>query len=259
MCLVAVAWKTHPRWRLLLAGNRDEFHARPTAALARWDDPAGLCAGRDLQSGGTWVGLDALGRGAVVTNVRDGFARPVSGPSRGRLPVEFLGGTENADTVADGMRAQAATYAPFNLLIADAQSCRYVGNHPRTKTRHIEAGIYGLSNGEFDAPWPKAKRLRETLREWASADAADLQPLWDALADERIAADDELPDTGVGIEWERRLSSAFIRGADYGTRASTIIAVDHEGNGFIHERRFGSEGVFLGETLLHNAARRMPA
>lgn len=253
MCLVSLAWKAHPRWRLLLAGNRDEFHARPTAALARWDEPDGLYAGRDLQSGGTWVGLDALGRCAVVTNVRDGFAKPASGPSRGRLPVEFLGGTADADAIADDLLEEAAAFAPFNLLIADAQSCRYVGNHPQAKTRHIEPGIYGLSNGEFDAPWPKAKRLRETMREWASTDATDLQPLWDVLADERIAPDDELPDTGVGIEWERRLSAAFIRGADYGTRASTIIAIDREGRGFICERRFGPNGVFLGETLLHNA------
>lgn len=254
MCLVAIAWKTHPRWRLLLAGNRDEFHARPTAALARWNEPDGLCAGRDLQSGGTWVGLDARGRCAVVTNVRDGFAKPAPGPSRGRLPVEFLGGTQGAGAVADGLLAGAAAFAPFNLLIADAQSCRYVGNHPRPKTRRIEPGVYGLSNGEFDAPWPKAERLRETMREWSSTEATGLQPLWDALADERIAADRELPDTGVGIDWERRLSAAFIRGADYGTRASTIIAVDHAGKGFIRERRFGPDGVFLGETVLHNDA-----
>ena len=254
MCLVALAWKTHPRWRLLLAGNRDEAHARPTAALARWAGPDGLFAGRDLLSGGTWMGLDALGRCAVVTNVRNGFAKPTSGPSRGQLPVGFLGDTDSADAMADALPAQAPAFAPFNLLLADADACRYVGNHPQAKTRRIEPGIHGLSNGEFDAPWPKTRRLRETLRAWISIDAEDLQPLWNALADESIAPDTELPDTGVGIEWERQLSPAFIRGETYGTRASTLIAIDHAGRGFIHERRFGPNGVFLGETVLRNDA-----
>ena len=252
MCLVAIAWKSHPRWRLLLAGNRDEFHARPTAPLARWPDIGSIRAGRDLQSGGTWVGLDARGRCAVVTNVRDPLALASSGPSRGRLPVDFLGGTLEADRHARDLLAGAGDYAPFNLLMADADSCEYVGNHPRLEHRAIAPGIHGMSNGGFDVSWPKTQRLCEAMRRWSETEATDPAPLWQALADERVAADAALPDTGVGIALERKLSSAFISGPDYGTRASTLIAIDYQGRGYISERRFGPDGAFEGETTLRN-------
>ena len=252
MCLVALAWKCHPRWRLLLAGNRDEFHARPTAPLARWPDTGSILAGRDLQSGGTWVGLDARGRCAVVTNVRDPLAAPSSGPSRGRLPVEFLGGTFEADHHARDLLATAGDYAPFNLLAMDADSCEYVGNHPRLEHRTIAPGIHGMSNGGFDVSWPKTRRLCAAMSKWSETEATDPEPLWRALADGHVAADEELPDTGVGIELERWLSPAFIRGPAYGTRASTLIAIDYEGRGYISERRFGPDGVFEGETTLRN-------
>ena len=250
MCVVALAWNAHPRWRLLLAGNRDELHARPTAPLARWPD-AGLLAGRDLQSGGTWVGLDRRGRMAVVTNVRDGFAQPHLGPSRGALPVAFLAGIPNAAATTAELIANAERYAPFNLVLADAEACWHIGNHPLQR-EVLTTGVHGISNGRLDAPWPKTRYLIAALRTWIDAGDDDLQSLWDAMADERIAMDDALPDTGVGIELERKLSPAFIRGEAYGTRASTIIMVDREGRGFIHERRFGPNGVFAGETQLRN-------
>ena len=250
MCVVALAWNAHPRWRLLLAGNRDEFHARPTTPLARWPD-AGLLAGRDHQSGGTWVGLDRRGRVAVVTNVRDGFAQPHDGPSRGALPVAFLAGIPNAAATTAELIANAERYAPFNLVLADAEGCWHLGNHPLQREA-LATGVHGISNGRLDAPWPKTRHLHDALRTWIDAGDDDPQSLWDAMADERIAPDAELPDTGVGIELERRLSPAFVRGETYGTRASTIIMVDREGRGFIHERRFGPNGVFAGETALRN-------
>lgn len=252
MCLVAFAWKTHPRWRLVLAGNRDELHARPTAPLAAWAD-APVLAGRDLRSGGTWMGLGPAGRVAVVTNVRDGLAQPFDGPSRGALPVAFLGCADTAATHAAALAERAARYAPFNLVVAEADGCAYVGNHPGSGAHTIAPGVHGLSNGAFDAPWPKIRRLREVLRQWAQAGREDPQPLWDALADEQVAADAELPDTGVGIALERRLSPAFLRGAVYGTRASTLVLVGHDGSARIHERRFGPDGVFEGETVLDQA------
>ena len=250
MCVVALACNTHPRWRLVLAGNRDEFHARPTAALARWPE-SGVIAGRDLQSGGTWVGLDVHGRAAVVTNVRDGFAKPHDGPSRGALPTAFLAGEADAAGTTSGLLANADAYAPFNLMLADAAGCWHLGNHPRQREA-LAAGVHGISNGRLDAPWPKTRHLTGALQAWVDAGTDELQAVWDALADEHIAPDAALPDTGVGLELERRLSPAFIRGEAYGTRASTIIAIDHDGRGFIHERRFGPDGVFEGETVLHN-------
>lgn len=249
MCLVAFAWNVHPRWRLVLAGNRDEFHARPTAPLAPWPDSA-IRAGRDLRSGGTWVGLGPRGRVAVVTNVRDGLAPAFAGPSRGVLPVDFLGGGATALDHAAALATVADGYAPFNLVLADAGGCGYVGNHPASGAQAVAPGVHGLSNGPLEPPWPKTRRLRDVLRTWLEAGSDDLAPLWRALADERPAADSELPDTGVGIELERRLSPAFIRGRDYGTRASTLILVGHDGQSRIHERRFGQDGAFEGEGAL---------
>lgn len=252
MCVVAFAWHSHPRWRLLLAGNRDEAHARPTAGLAHWTG-TGMLAGRDLRSGGTWVGLDRRGRVAVVTNVRDGIAAPHAGPSRGALPTAFLDGSTDAAAMTATLLEDAAAYAPFNLVLADADACWHLGNHPLQREA-LAAGVHGISNGRLDAPWPKTRRLCAALQTWIDAGSDELQPLWDALADRCIAADQELPDTGIGLELERQLSSAFIRGDAYGTRACTVIAVDHDGRGFIHERRFGPNGVFEGETVLRNDA-----
>lgn len=249
MCLVALSWLSHPRWRLLLAGNRDEFHERPTAPLQPWPAPhAGVLAGRDLRSGGSWVGIDRRGRAAVVTNVRDPLAS-ASGPSRGRLIADYLAGSADAAAYAEVMRGKAAEYPPFNLLLADAERCQYLGNHP-ADCRALAPGIHGMSNGRLDAPWPKTRRLSERLADWQASGASAFDRLWDALADETLAADATLPDTGVGLELERRLSPAFIRGHDYGTRASTIVAIDHDGHGWIHERRFGPDGAPLGETRL---------
>ena len=192
MCLVAFAWNTHPRWRLVLAGNRDEFHARPTAPLSTWAQ-GGLLAGRDLKSGGTWVGLGQRGRVAVVTNVRDGLSPAFIGPSRGALPLDFLRGDAAATAHAEALAAGASDYAPFNLLLADADDCCYVGNHPSTGAHAVAPGVHGLSNGAFDAPWPKTRRLRDALQAWVDASDDDPAPLWQALGDERFAADAELP------------------------------------------------------------------
>lgn len=247
MCLVAIAWKAHPHWRLLMAGNRDEFHARPTAPLGRWPAPhAQLIAGRDLRSGGSWMGVNLHGQAAVVTNVRDPTAA-AGGPSRGELIAGYLAGRQSATDYADQLAGRAAAFAPFNLLVADAESCSYLGNHPQARVE-LTPGVHGMSNGALDAPWPKTRRLMGVLEDWLATGNDGLEPLWAALADEQQAADAQLPATGVPLELERRLSSAFIRGNDYGTRASTLLAIDHDGGGFIHERRFGPEGVFLGKT-----------
>ncbi|MFT4196381.1 MAG: NRDE family protein [Pseudoxanthomonas sp.] len=249
MCLVALAWNCHPRWRLLLAGNRDEFHARPTAALAAWQLPGRrVLAGRDLRSGGTWAGLADDGRVAVVTNVRDPMAS-ASGPSRGQLVADYLAGGADAAGWASTLEATAAQYPPFNLVLADAHQCRFLSNHP-ADAQVLAAGVHGVSNGPLRPAWPKTARLMAALQAWVDGGGEDPAPLWAALADPTAAADTDLPDTGVGLALERRLSSAFIRGPDYGTRASTLIAVGHDGRGWIAERRFGANGLSLSETRL---------
>lgn len=250
MCLLAIAWNTHPTWRVLLAGNRDEFHERPTAALARWTDRPDLVGGRDLQSGGTWLAVGPGGRMATVTNVRDPALLRPGAPSRGALVTGFLAGAEDAKSQAESLQARAAAFAPFNLLLADADQCMYLSNYPAPRHAPLSPGVHGLSNGDLDEPWPKTLALAGQLRRWIDSGTTDVDALWRALADETPAADRDLPDTGVGLDRERMLSPAFIRHPIYGTRASTLLAIDHRGRGWITERRFGPEGVALGETTL---------
>lgn len=247
MCVVAFAWSVHPRWRLVLIGNRDEFHARPAAALAHWSG-SGIVAGRDLQAGGTWLGVDAVGRCAVVTNVRDPQALPAL-RSRGELPVSFLAGQSGGELSATALVERAGDYAPFNLLMVDQDRAAHVGHHRVTTHRIVAPGVYGISNGDFDAPWPKSMRLKTALSEWLTT-SDDPTPLWAALAERQSFPDEYLPDTGVGLELERQLSSVFIAGQRYGTRCSTIVAIDQNGAGWIAERRFGPDGVLAGETRL---------
>lgn len=249
MCLIAFAWHVHPRWRLLLAGNRDEFHARPSAPLAHWHDQP-IVGGRDLEAGGTWLGVTEQGRCCVVTNVRDP-RDPQHGASRGLLATDYLAGPDDATAHAKKLLDTAADYRPFNLLTFDATHAFYIGNRPQPRAQSIEPGVHGLSNADFNTPWPKTRALMQRMQAWMDASHEDdFSPLLDALADERQAPDDVLPDTGVGLERERWLSSAFIRGERYGTRASTIVAIGYDGNGRIVERRFGPEGRFEGESEL---------
>lgn len=250
MCLLALAWKTHPRWRLLMAGNRDEFHERPSAPLAHWTDLPRVVAGRDLQSGGTWAGVDIEGRMAVVTNVRDPAIQLAGAPSRGQLVTGFLAGTDTADHQACGLLAAAEVFAPFNLVLADGSHCEYVSNYPIPRRTALGPGIHGLSNGDLDEAWPKTVALKQRMAAWLTSGETDVAALWTALADETPADDNDLPDTGVGLALERMLSPAFIRGESYGTRACTLIAIDYDGHGWISERRFGPGGMFEGETTL---------
>lgn len=261
MCVIALAWNAHPRWRLLLIGNRDESHARPSAALAPWDDLP-IIAGRDLEAGGSWLGVTADGRCSVVTNVRNP-RDPQLGLSRGLLVSDYLAGIDGAVAYAEKLRLVAADFRPFNLLTFDAKAAFHISNRPGPQAQPLSAGIHGVSNAQLDTPWPKTQALCEQLRRWIATNAdqagpMDFSPLFDALADERWAEDAQLPDTGVGLELERRLSPAFIRGDSYGTRASTVVAIDHAGDGVIIERRYGQNGRLDGQTAIPLVAPRLP-
>ena len=235
MCLIALAIGSSPAWPLVIAGNRDEFFARPTLPLARWRTPSGatIVSGRDLEAGGTWMGITPEGRVALLTNVREPAAQP-GARSRGELPLSWLQGREDADGFLAGLRPQ--DHSGFNLVIGDvpARQWHWVSN--RQPDRHgkvlagwqhqrLGPGVYGLSNAFLDTPWPKTLKLREALSS-ALAPALDPAVLWQALADGTPAPDAELPRTGVGPEAEKQLSSAFVRFANgqYGTRVSTVLA-----------------------------------
>lgn len=238
MCLLVVAWRTHPRYRVVVAANRDEFHMRPTAPLARWAEPP-ILAGRDLQAGGTWLGLDSRRRFGLVTNFRE-LARPRhTAPSRGRLVPGFLASPLSAPTYLDTLETDAQGYAGFNLLLGDAGGLWYCATP--MPPRRLDPGVYGLSNGQLDTPWPKVVKGRRALQ--AQLAAPTVGGLLAILADRTAAADHELPDTGIGIELERSLSSCFILGDEYGTRASTALLIDRRGVATVAEQNFGPGGV----------------
>ncbi|MDP9139299.1 MAG: NRDE family protein [Pseudomonadota bacterium] len=250
MCLIAFALNAHPRYRLVVAANRDEFHARPTAAAAWWKDAPDIYGGRDLLQNGTWMACHRDGRWAAVTNVRRMELPDPKAPSRGALVTDFLRGSRSAADYAAALSADASRYAGFNLLLGDAPGSHagtvYIGNQSVMPPRKLDSGIHAVSNASLDTPWPKLLRLRGTMEHWSAAGTTSADPLFAALTDEKTISDAELPDTGVGLALERLLSTPFIRSAEYGTRACTMLTIDHAGTLRFEERRFGSNGLVLG-------------
>ncbi|NWK96668.1 hypothetical protein DM806_13560 [Sphingobium lactosutens] len=248
MCIMAMAWDTHPRWRLILIGNRDEYHARPAAPLARWTDRPGLIAGRDLQSGGTWLGVSEAGRAAIVTNLR-GYGRPQPDrASRGALVTDLLAGD---GAHADVARAAFDDFNPFNLILVERDRAHFLTNRPEPWRTALTPGLYGLSNGTLDAPWPKTLALKASLLAWLTEEAQDPARLLTALRLE------SLPDAGIApaipsdAPDEAAASPIFIRNPLYGTRCSTIVAIDRDGQGRIIERRFDANADRTGESEEH--------
>lgn len=241
MCIAAVAPNAHPRWALVVAANRDEFHAREAAPLERWNDGSGITAGRDLVGGGTWLGLHDSGRLVLVTNFRvPGYPKP-GRPSRGGLVTGVLTGD-------DPQAIDLTPYNPFNLLVAEADGrATLLGNYPEIQRTPLPPGVHGLSNGAFTPAWPKTQRLCGKLSHWLSNDSDNLSPLFTALRDE---SPHDSPGDGSGLGPEPRLSGVFIRDSVYGTRCSTVVAIDRQGAGQIVERRFDADGAVSGETTL---------
>jgi uncharacterized protein with NRDE domain len=242
MCLALIAYRTHPRYPLVLAANRDEFHARPAQALHWWNDGVRMLAGRDLQAGGSWLGLDGAGRIALVTNYRDPSIPRPEGISRGSLIGEFLGGARNASEFAHATAARARDFSGFNLLAMDREGLAYVTSHPEPEARMLAPGIYGLSNRQLDTPWPKLLRARDRFERELAVDHPKPEALMRMLSDRCVATDGELPDTGVGLEWERLLSSAFIVSDSYGTRCSTVVLIGSDGHVTVEECSHAPDG-----------------
>jgi uncharacterized protein with NRDE domain len=250
MCLIAISWGMHPRYPLALIANRDEFHARPTAPAAADPVHADVYGGRDLLQGGSWLLASSRGRLAAVTNVRVGRGPEPAPRSRGALVREFVTGAGSAADYLDRLAATAAEFGRFNLLLWDGAALRFASNHPHYATWAVAPGVHAMSNGAFDAAWPKSTRATQALSSWLEAappGEPDPARLFEALADTAPAPDDLLPDTGVGLELERALSPPFVRGADYGTRCSSVVLVARDEIRFL-ERRFGPEGVPAGES-----------
>ena len=242
MCIVAFAWQAHPRWKFVAIGNRDEFHARPADPLARWNKPRHLLAGRDSKAGGTWLGVSEQGRFAVITNLSGYGAPDASRSSRGDLLKDFL--TSN-DRYACLDTESFADFNPFNLITVAGDEAAIHSNRPDGSSEILRPGIHGLSNGTIAKPWPKSERLNAALSRWIKAGSGEPGILLGDLADRTMfgSADDVTP-------VEPQHSPVFICTPQYGTRCSTVVAVDDSGVGLIIERRFAPSGQTTGETRL---------
>lgn len=304
MCLVAIAWRSHPDYPIVLVGNRDEYFARPTADAAFWSDHPEVLGGRDLQAGGTWMGVRKDLRFAVVTNFRDPATQRAGAASRGQLPVDFL--TQDDEPVVFARRFQRRGADPaslpndFNLVFGNSRQAWYAATRSRMPIA-LTQGIHGLSNGLLDEPWPKVERLKlllggylytvggfkmlighyaklpdervarselldipqaasihfdrevVTSESFGTVGSATIESVsenaFTMLSDPSVRDDEELPSTGVPIEWERRLSAAFIQSPDYGTRAQTVFVARRDGAVRFEERRFGPDGQESGRTI----------
>lgn len=245
MCLIAFAWQTAGQPLVMLA-NRDEFHARPTRAATFWieEGQPDLLAGKDLEAGGTWMGVTRAGRFAALTNIRAPGAR--QGPrSRGDLVTRYLSSEQAPEAFLEKLKEQLGDYAGFNLLLGDRHQLWHF-NSLEGRPVSLQPGVYGLSNASLDSNWPKLETLRDRLRN-AGPDA-DTEQLLELLADSQRYPDELLPHTGIDPDWERALSAAFIVGDTYGTRASTVLRIAQDGSIEFREKRFGSMGALLGES-----------
>lgn len=261
MCLIVVGWQAHPDYPLVVAANRDEFLARPALPAHWWSDAPDLLAGRDLEGGGTWMGITRSGRFAALTNYRDPTLHRPDAPSRGILVRNCLTAAANADSDADStlrrIAAVSPDYAAFNLFVSDGS---HLGIHESTTgaVRLLEAGIYGLSNHLLDTPWPKVRLARERFSAALvrlPEDGEDaLLPL---LRDDTAAPDNHLPETGVSAQWERLLSPAFIRAPGYGTRCSTVITMRRDGDVRFVEWTWDEQGALASE-VRHRFTARAP-
>lgn len=233
MCVLAIAWEAHPRWRLVVAANRDEFHDRPAEPLHRWAD-ADLIAGRDVRAGGTWLGISA-GRFAAVTNLR-GFSGPdPARASRGALVENLATGCGDYGSVATALEGD---FNPYNAIVVDATGAHFLSNRPQADAFALAPGFHAMSNGPLDPPWRKTVRLRDVIEAWLGT-SGDPAMLLDGLRDPNPPAGDGDDPTAI-----------FVDNPVYGTRCSTIVAIDRDGSGTIIERRFASDTAVTGETAL---------
>jgi uncharacterized protein with NRDE domain len=234
MCLIFLSLKNHPTYKLVVAANRDEFYQRKTAAADWWDDHPEILGGRDLEAGGTWLGMSSRGKISMITNYRDPKNIDPKAPSRGQLVSDYLLNATGPGEYLESLVPNAKRYNGFNLITGTTDELWYFSNY-RDGVDSFSPGLYGLSNHLLNTPWPKVengkKRFRDIIQSPFKA-----KDLFEMLTDDKVARDEMLPDTGVGLERERALSSMFIKSPGYGTRCSTVILVDYSNKVFFAER-----------------------
>lgn len=248
MCLAVIAIDAHPHYATVIAANRDEFHARPSQPARWWAhvEAPPILAGRDLEHGGTWLGVTAAGRWAFVTNVREPGLHEARAPSRGVLVPTLLRDPRPPIDALASIVESARHYNGFNLVAGEEGAVAF-GSNRGPRVLPLGRGIYGVSNAQLDTPWPKLARARAGMAAWVASGDDDVGLLWSILADRVPAPDDELPSTGIARERERLLSSTFILSDSYGTRCSTLLALSRDGDAQFIERSFDAAGETTGE------------
>jgi uncharacterized protein with NRDE domain len=248
MCLILLAWREHAKYPCVLAANRDEMHLRPTAAAHWWQTHPPILAGRDLSEGGTWLGLTRSGRFAALTNYRDPQLRRTGAPSRGSLVTSILLSGDGVAASLRQLRAVSADYNGFNVIFSDGERLAIYESVSQAG-RELGPGIYGLSNHLLDTPWPKVEMAKSRMSH-ALSDVGSTEPLLALLRDDTPAPDERLPRTGLSLEWERLLSSAFVRAPDYGTRCSTVLRFDDGRGAHFDEWSWNPMGEEIGAVHL---------
>ena len=256
MCLAIVALNAHPRYRLVVAANRDEYHARDADAAKWWDE--GILAGRDRVGHGTWLGITRQGRWALLTNFREGTPRDPAAPSRGGIVTDALCGTLPPLAHAAAVASDGVRFHGFNLLVGDGSEVAYASNRASGAVR-LPAGVHGLSNHLLDTPSPKLRRAQTALEPWLNANDEGTDQIFAMLADRTPAKPEHLPSTGVSTQWEQMLSSIFIVTPDYGTRCSTVLTITHGGEVQFAERSFDALGKRTGDATHSFATSRSTA
>jgi uncharacterized protein with NRDE domain len=238
MCLILIAVDAHPDFKLVLAANRDEYYERPSAPPSFWEEAPEILAGRDLAAGGTWLGITRHGRIAAITNYRDPASTKPTAPSRGQLVSDFLLGRASPSDYLEAVSRESARYNGFNLLVGERHRLLWTSNRSDRRVALLP-GIYGVSNHLLDTPWPKVLRAKALFQEIIRAGGhLSVESLFQLLKDQTTAPDDQLPSTGVPLEWERILSPIFITSPTYGTRSSTVLLIDKEDHVTFLDRTF---------------------
>ncbi len=246
MCLLLIGIDAHPVYNLIIAANRDEFYNRPTLSAGFWIEAPLILAGKDLKEGGTWMGITKNGRFAALTNYRDIPAIKENAPSRGHLVSDFLMNDNSVNDYLDTVSAKGDVYNGYNLILGDFQQLYYYSNI-NMQVIKLETGIYGLSNHLIDTDWFKVRESKKAFNEILGKEVLNLNSFFSLLTDQRNADKNDLPDTGVGKEFEKILSPAFITSPVYGTRCSTLILVDREKHVTFIERTYKQSPVVFDE------------
>jgi len=240
MCLIFLSVNHHPKYKLIVAANRDEFYGRKTAPAHYWEDHPNIVGGRDLEAQGTWMAMTKTGRIGMVTNYRDLSNINPNAPSRGKLVSDFLLSDAPADEYLKDIHESAAEYNGFNLILGNQEGLSYYSNY-QSKIIKLEAGFHGLSNHLLNTPWPKVERGKHMMIPFLQHQQVRPDLLFEILRDEKIAPDHQLPKTGLELERERALSAMFIKTPNYGSRCSTVILIDMDDNVNYVERVYNLE------------------